>query len=97
METLARAVVRFRFFIILFWMVFAGFAVSRAARVGDVLSVEGESLRPNESTEVWDLSTILRMPNRSENAPQRIDPAPRQRKFKSAAVEIDVREHFLGH
>ena len=55
METLARAVVRFRFFVILFWVAFAGFAVSRAARVGDVLSVEGESLRPNESTEVWDL------------------------------------------
>ena len=37
-------------------------------------------------------STTARVPNRSESAPQKNDPTPMQRKFRSAAVEMPVRD-----
>jgi putative drug exporter of the RND superfamily len=37
----ARAIIRFRFLIIAFWVVVAAFAIPRASRVNDVLQVEG--------------------------------------------------------
>ncbi len=52
MEGLAHTVIRFRFAVILAWVVVAAFAVPRAARVAEVLSVEGHSLKPTESSEV---------------------------------------------
>jgi RND superfamily putative drug exporter len=45
----ARAIVRFRFLIIAFWVVVAGFAIPRASRVHDVLEVEGTTAFPTES------------------------------------------------
>src|SRR5437016_4404811 len=38
-------------------------------------------------------STTARVPSRSESAPQTNDPTPMQRKLRSAAVEIPVRDH----
>ncbi len=55
MEGFARAVVRFRFAVIIAWIVVAAFAVPRAARVGEVLSVEGYSIKPTEASEVTDM------------------------------------------
>ena len=52
MEALARTVVRLRLFVILFWIGFAAFAVPRAARVDEVLSLEGRWVRSVESVEV---------------------------------------------
>src|SRR5919106_1313196 len=37
-------------------------------------------------------STTVRVPSRSESAPQTSDPTPMHRKLKSAAVEIPVRD-----
>lgn len=45
----ARAIVRFRFLIIAFWLVVAIFAIPRASHVHDVLEVEGRSVHPTES------------------------------------------------
>jgi RND superfamily putative drug exporter len=45
----ARAIVRFRFLIIAFWIVVAAFAIPRASRVHDVLEVEGATEFPTES------------------------------------------------
>lgn len=45
----ARAIVRFRFLIIAFWVVVAAFAIPRASRVHDVLEVEGTTDFPTES------------------------------------------------
>ncbi|MDH4349685.1 MAG: hypothetical protein OEW56_00870, partial [Gemmatimonadota bacterium] len=45
----ARAIVRFRFLIIAFWVVVAAFAIPRASRVHDVLEVEGTTEFPTES------------------------------------------------
>ena len=45
----ARAIVRFRFLIIAFWVVVAAFAIPRASRVHDVLEVEGATAFPTES------------------------------------------------
>lgn len=52
MRALASAVVRHRFVVLLFWVGVATFAVPRASRVHDVLSVEGHSIEPTESSEV---------------------------------------------
>jgi RND superfamily putative drug exporter len=53
----ARAIVRFRFLIIAFWVVVAAFAIPRASRVHDVLDVEG---RPVLVTESYEASELLR-------------------------------------
>jgi len=45
----ARAIVRFRFLIIAFWVVVAAFAIPRASHVHDVLEVEGATHFPTES------------------------------------------------
>jgi RND superfamily putative drug exporter len=45
----ARAIVRFRFLIIAFWVVVAAFAIPRASQVHDVLEVEGTTDFPTES------------------------------------------------
>jgi putative drug exporter of the RND superfamily len=45
----ARAIVRFRFLIIAFWVVIAAFAIPRASHVHDVLQVEGSTAFPTES------------------------------------------------
>ena len=47
----ARAIIRFRFPLVIGWIVVAGFAVPRAARVGEVLTVGGRSARPTETQE----------------------------------------------
>ena len=47
----ARAIVRFRFLIIAFWVVVAAFAIPRASRVHDVLEVEGATVFATESKE----------------------------------------------
>jgi RND superfamily putative drug exporter len=39
--SLARAIIRFRFLVIAFWIVVAAFAIPRASRVNEVLTVEG--------------------------------------------------------
>ena len=62
MTALARAVVRFRFLVIGVWILVAAFALPRAARVNDVLSAEGRSLRPTESRQVTE--TMLESFNR---------------------------------
>src|SRR5882724_4209368 len=46
---LARAVVRYRLAVILFWVVVAAFAVPRASKVSEVLRVEGESVNLTEA------------------------------------------------
>lgn len=48
---LARAVVRYRLAVILFWVIVAAVAVPRAARVSEVLRVEGESVNVTEAKE----------------------------------------------
>ena len=53
----ARAIVRFRFLIIAFWIAVAAFAVPRASRVHDVLDVEGRVIFPTEASTA---SRILR-------------------------------------
>lgn len=50
METFARAVVRFRVAVIVFWVALAVFTIPRATRVSTRLRVEGRS-RPTESSE----------------------------------------------
>ena len=45
----ARAVIRLRLLIIVFWVVVAGVAIPRASRVNDVLRVEGQTLVDTES------------------------------------------------
>ncbi len=45
----ARAIVRFRYLIIVFWIAVAAFAIPRASRVHDVLNVEGRSVLETES------------------------------------------------
>ena len=45
----ARAIVRFRYLIIAFWIAVAAFASPRASRVHDVLDVEGRSVLETES------------------------------------------------
>jgi len=45
----ARAIIRFRFLIIAFWVVVAAFAIPRASHVHDVLEVEGATQFPTES------------------------------------------------
>ncbi len=49
MTALARAVVRFRYYIIAFWLIVAVLAIPRAARVADVLQAGGQSLRLTEA------------------------------------------------
>ncbi len=49
MTALARAVVRFRYYIIAFWLIVAGLAIPRAARVTDVLETGGQSHRFTEA------------------------------------------------
>jgi RND superfamily putative drug exporter len=46
----ARAIVRFRYLIILFWIAVAAFAVPRASRVHDVLDVEGRVIFRTEAS-----------------------------------------------
>jgi RND superfamily putative drug exporter len=46
---LARAVVRYRLAVILFWMIVAAVAVPQASRVSDSLRVEGESVNQTEA------------------------------------------------
>jgi RND superfamily putative drug exporter len=45
----ARALIRFRFLIIVFWIAVAAFAVPRASRVHHVLNVEGRAVLPTEA------------------------------------------------
>jgi RND superfamily putative drug exporter len=45
----ARAIVRFRYLIIAFWIAVAGFAFPRASRVHDVLDVEGRTVLATEA------------------------------------------------
>ncbi len=47
----APAIIRFRVPLVIGWIVVAGFAVPRAARVGEVLAVGGRSARPSETQE----------------------------------------------
>ena len=49
MTALARAVVRFRYYIIAFWLIVAALAIPRAARVTDVLETGGQSHRFTEA------------------------------------------------
>ena len=55
METLARAVVRARYLVLLVWAAVAVLAVPTALRVGEVLSVEGQWVEPVESARASDL------------------------------------------
>ncbi|HEX9729241.1 MAG TPA: MMPL family transporter [Gemmatimonadales bacterium] len=50
----ARAIVRFRFAVIAFWVVVAAFAIPRASRVHDVLNVEGRSINLTEAQRAQD-------------------------------------------
>ena len=52
MTALARIVIRFRVLIVAFWVIVAAFAIPRASRVNEVLSVEGRSIRPTEASRV---------------------------------------------
>lgn len=52
MEALARVVVRYRYFVIAMWIAVAALAMPRAARVNEVLQVEGRSPRNTESSQV---------------------------------------------
>ncbi len=45
----ARAIIRFRVLIIVFWLAVAAFAIPRASRVHEVLNVEGRSVENTES------------------------------------------------
>ncbi|MCH7474114.1 MAG: MMPL family transporter [Gemmatimonadetes bacterium] len=49
MTALSRAVVRFRYYIIAFWLIVAALAIPRAARVTDVLETGGQLLRSTEA------------------------------------------------
>jgi RND superfamily putative drug exporter len=51
----AKAIVRFRFLVISFWIVVAILALPRAAAVHEVLEVEGETLRDSDSRAAADL------------------------------------------
>jgi RND superfamily putative drug exporter len=51
----ARAIIRFRFLVILFWIVVAILALPRAAAVHDVLKVEGETLQGSDSRVAADI------------------------------------------
>ncbi len=42
------------------------------------------------------MSTTARVPIRSESAPQKNDPTPMQRKLRSAAVEMPVRDQPIA-
>jgi len=52
---LARAVIRYRLPVVLFWVAIAALALPRASRVHDVLRVEGESLHASESKQAQDI------------------------------------------
>jgi RND superfamily putative drug exporter len=55
LTALARVVVRLRYAIIALWVLVAFFAFPRAGRVGEVLQVEGRSMRPTESDRVQEI------------------------------------------
>jgi len=52
LTALARIVIRFRVLIVAFWVIVAAFAIPRASRINEVLSVEGRSVRPTEASRV---------------------------------------------
>ena len=52
---LARAVIRYRLPVVLFWVAIAALALPRASRVHEVLRVEGESLHASESRQAQDI------------------------------------------
>jgi len=52
----ARAIVRFRFLIIAFWIAVAAFAIPRASHVHDVLEVEGATAFPTEAKTAGDIA-----------------------------------------
>ena len=55
MTALARAVVRYRFLVMAFWLIVAVLAIPRAGRVTDVLQTQGQTLRATEARRVRDI------------------------------------------
>ncbi len=102
METLARAVVRARYFVLLAWAVVAVVALRTALRVGEVLSVEGQWVEAVESAQASNLirealpSPVSKVLAVTVRGPMQID-SPPYRTLLKALTEAAANEPYVDH
>jgi RND superfamily putative drug exporter len=97
----ARAIVRFRYLTVAFWVVVAAFAIPRARRVHDVLEVEGKPLFASESKDATALTRrefsqpFLQFFAITIDGPMPVDSAPYQQVLSTLAAAA-LAQPYIG-